>query len=366
MAAFFVTGALVINRQMHFMQTKNKGFSDEQVMRIEATQKTRDDGFETTKNTLLTIPGVQYVSKTTAVPGDEFSDTSTVAFKHEGKEYRLASVKVSTDYFNSLQIPLLNGRMFNNSYADQNTKSAIINETAAKKLNLGNPLGAYLSLTDCDSLPIQIVGVVKDFNISGFENPVQPVLFTIGNNACMYQSGGGLLIKINSNQMKQTIAGIEQAWKGIEPDFPARFSFLDENFQQLFSSYSRLEKIINFFTLTAILISLMGLFALTSFLIGQRKKEISIRKVLGAGVSDLTSLLTKGFALLLAIAVCIALPLGWWATNKWLESFAYRVSLDWWMFAAVAIIIIFIALLTISLQTIKAATASPVKNLRTE
>ena len=110
----------------------------------------------------------------------------------------------------------------------------------------------------------------------------------------------------------------------------------------------------------------MGLFALTSFLIGQRKKEISIRKVLGAGVSDLTSLLTKGFALLLAIAVCIALPLGWWATNKWLESFAYRVSLDWWMFAAVAIIIIFIALLTISLQTIKAATASPVKNLRTE
>ncbi len=365
-AAFFITGTLVIRHQMRFMQKKDKGFSDEQVMRIEAIQKTREQGFETTRNILMGIAGVQNVSKTTMVPGDKMADTSTAAFKHAGNEYRMASVKVSNDYFNTLQIPLIKGRMFNNSYADENTRSAIINETAAKKLNLKDLSGAFISFPNCDSLPIQIVGVVKDFNVAGYENTVQPVVFTVNNKACMYQSGGGILVKINGNQVKQTTAAIEQAWKKIEPDFPPRFSFLDENFQQLFSTYTRLEKIINFFTLTAIFISVMGLFALTAFLTGQRRKEISIRKVLGAGLTDLASLLSKDFVVLVVIAVSIALPVGWWAANLWLQGFAYRVSLSWWLFVTAALIIIFIAVLTVSLQTIKAAIANPVNSLRSE
>ncbi len=366
-SAFFITGTLVISRQMHFMQTKDKGFSGEQVMRIQAQQQnTRDKNFEVTKSTLLSIPGVHYVSKTTTVPGDAVPDTSTVSFKCSGKEYRMASVKVSTDYFKTLNIALVQGRLFENSYTDQNTRSAIINEAAAREMNLQNQVGAIISFPYCDSVPVEVIGVVKDFNVSGFENSVQPVVFTIGNKACMFQSGGAVLVKINSNHIQQSVAAIEQVWKKIEPDFPIRYSFLNENFQKLFASYMRLKKIISFFAATAIFISIMGLFALTAFLTGQRTKEIGILKILGAGFNDLASLLSKDFIRLVAIAVTIALPLGWWAANKWLQGFAYRINISWWMFAVAALIVMAIAIVTIGIQTIKASVANPVKSLRTE
>jgi putative ABC transport system permease protein len=365
-SAFFIISTMVISKQMRYMQNKDKGFSGEQVMRLEAMQKIRDDGFDVTRNTLLAIPGVQYVSKTTTVPGDRSTDTATISYKYNGKEYRMASVKVSDDYFKTLNIPLLQGRLFNNSYSDEHTRSAIINESAIKKLNLQDPLGQTITFPYCDSVPVQIIGVVKDFNISGFETAVQPVVFTIGNNTCMFQSGGGILVKINNKNIAQTVTAIEASWKKIDPDFPIRYSFLDENFQRIFASYKQLQVIINFFALTAIFISVTGLFALTAFLINRRTKEIGIRKILGAGTGDLGLLLGKDFVRLTVIAVAIAVPLGWMTANKWLQGFAYRTPLSWFMFLAAALIIVSIAIITMSIQTIKAALANPVKSLRTE
>jgi putative ABC transport system permease protein len=187
--AFFIIATLVISSQMHYMQNKNKGFADDQVMRIEATQKTREAGFVAVRNTLLSIPGVSYVSKTTAVPGDDLflADTTTYHFKYLEKEYRMSSVKISTDYFKTLEVAPLKGRLFTDGYADQNAQSAVINETAVKNLNLAGPLGKTISFPDCDSVPVQIIGVVKDFNTQGFESVVQPVVFTIGNNVCINQ-----------------------------------------------------------------------------------------------------------------------------------------------------------------------------------
>jgi putative ABC transport system permease protein len=335
-------------------------------MRIEATQKTRDDDFETVKNTLLAIPGVQYVSKTTTVPGDKVTDTSTIPYKYAGKEYRMSSVKVSADYFKTLNIGLLLGRLFNNSYADEHTRSAVINETAARKLNLANPIGATITFPYCDTVPTQIVGVVKDFNVMSFESKVQPVVYTIGNNACMFQSGGAMLVKLSGNHLQQSVASIEKVWKNIEPDFPIRYSFLDDNFQKLFAAFIRLQSIISFFAAAAIFISVMGLFALTAFLTSQRTKEIGIRKVLGAGFGDLAALLSKDFVRLVVLAVVIAMPISWWAADKWLDSFAYRINVSWWIFAIAALIVIAIAIITISIQTVKAAVANPVKSLRTE
>jgi putative ABC transport system permease protein len=335
-------------------------------MRLQTTQKTRDKDFDITRNLLLGIPGVQYVSKTTSVPGDGYLDTMTTAFKNAGEEYRMNSTKVSTDYFKTLDIDLVQGRLFNDSYTDQNTRSAVINESAVKKMNLKNPIGSFITFFACDSVPVQIVGVVKDFNVLGFENTILPTVFTIGNKACRFQSGGALLIKINSGRFNNTITGIEQTWKKIEPDYPIKYSFLDENFQKLFSSHLRLQKVISFFAVTAILISVIGLFALTAFLTGQRSKEISIRKVLGAEFKHLTSLLSKDFLKLVLIAVVVATPLGWWASNQWLQTFAYRISMDWWLFLIAALVIIVIAALTIGIQVVKAAVANPVKSLRTE
>jgi putative ABC transport system permease protein len=365
-SAFFIIGTLVIKKQMHFMQTKDKGFSAEQVMRINATQKVRDQEFDLMQNTLLAIPGVQYVSKTTTVPGDPVTDTSTIAFKYAGKEYRMNSVKVSTDYFKTLNVALLKGRSFDDRYSDQNTRSAVINEAAARKLNLEDPLGAVISFPFCDSVPVEIVGVVKDFNVTGFENTVLPVVFTIGNKACRFQSGGSILVKLNSDHLQQSVTAIEQAWKKNEPDYPIRYSFLDDNFQKLFVSHLRLQKVISFFAFAAIFISVIGLFALTAFLAGQRSKEIGIRKVLGADFSHLASLLSKDFVKLVAIAVMIATPLGWWMADKWLQTFAYRTTISWWIFLMTALIVLIIAFITISTQIVKAIVANPVKSIRIE
>jgi len=177
-------------------------------------------------------------------------------------------------------------------------------------MDLSYPVSASIAFPDCDSVPVAIIGVVKDFNVSGLENKVQPVVYTIGNKACRFQSGGAILLKLNSTHMQQPIAAIEQAWKKIEPDFPIRYTFLDENFESLFASYIRLQKIINFFGFAAIFIAVMGLFALTAFLTSQRIKEISIRKILGAGFGDLGLLLSKDFIRLVVIAVVIAMPIG--------------------------------------------------------
>lgn len=365
-SAFFIIGTLIISRQINYMQTKDKGFSGEQVMRLEAMQKTREADFETVRSILLTIPGVQYVSKTTTVPGDNVSDTSTIPYKYNGKEYRMASVKVSADYFKTLNIGLIQGRLFNSSYADQHTRTAVINEAAARKLNLQNADGAIITFPSCDTVPIQVAGVVKNFNVSGFENAVQPVVFTIENKACRYQSGGAILVKLNSAHIQRSVAQIEQIWKSIEPDFPIRYTFLDDNFQKLFASYARVQQIMNFFGFTAILISMMGLFALTAYLTGQRTKEIGIRKILGAGVGNLSLLMSKDFIRLVLIAILIAVPFGWWAAGQWLRSFAYRAEINGWIFIAAALIVIIISFLTIGIQTIKAATANPVKSLRRE
>ncbi len=365
-SAFFIIATLVISSQMRYMQNKDKGFSDTQVLRIQTTQKTRDTDFDAVRNTLLSIPGVANVAKTTTVPGDKGLDTSTFSFKSAGKEYRMASVKISLDYFKTLQVDLVQGRLFTNNYSDQNTRTAIINETAAKKMNDPDPIGKTITFPYCDSVPLQIVGVVKDFNVHGFETAVQPVAYTIGNKACMFQSGGAILVKLNTNHMQQSVAAIEQAWKKIEPDFPIRYSFLDDNFQQLFLSYLRLQKIITFFAIIAILISVMGLFALTAFFTKQRTKEIGIRKVLGATVAHLAALISKEFIYLVLLSVLIITPIAWWAMNKWLQTFIYRINISWWIFGIAAFLVLFIALVTVSFQAIKAAIANPVKSLRTE
>ncbi len=366
-SVFFIISILVIKSQMNFMQDSDKGFSGQQVMRIETSQKTREDGFDHMREQLTELPGVSYVSKTTKVPGDLlFVDTSTIGFKYAGKEYRLASIKISKDYFKTLSVPMVAGRMFNDEVGDQKTRSCIINESAVKKLGLTDPVGRVITFPSCDSIPVKIVGVVKNFNTLGFENTVQPEVYTMGNNACMFQSGGAVLVKISGDHLQQTVAAIQQQWKKIEPDFPIQYSFVDDNFQQVFIAYNRLQQIITFFTSVAITISIMGLFALTAFFCRRRSKEISVRKVLGATITQLAFLLSKEFVYLILLSVVMITPIGWWAMEKWLQTFAYHINLGGWIFLAAAIISLCIALLTISFQAIKTAIANPVKSLRSE
>lgn len=366
-AAFFIIGIVIVDRQLHYMQRFDKGFSGEKVLRIQALMmKTREDNFEQVKNSLLSISGVQTVAKTTKVPGDQFSDTSTMNFKYRGELHRLGSVKVSKDYFETLDIKLIDGRLFTNSYSDQHTRAAIINETAAMKLGLQRAGGTYITYPDCDSIPMEIVGIVKDFNVLGLEQQIQPAVFTIGNDACIFQSGGAILVRLEGGDIGKQVTAIEQLWKSVEPGFGFRFSFLDENFQQLFSNHIRLQRIVTFFGFTAIAIAVMGLFALTAFLIGRRTKEISIRKILGANAIDLGLLLGKDFIRLIAVAVMATIPLGWWAADMWLQSFAYRITLSGWLFAAAVGSILIVAACTICINILKVSRTNIAENLRDE
>ena len=303
LSAFFIIGIIVINRQMDFMQTKDLGFNPSQVIRIDATQKDREENFSVVRNELLSIPGVEYVAKSTAVPGSKVADTSSLEFRCAGKKVRLISDKVSIDYFKTMNIQLLKGRLFENGRAEDLDNTAIINETAMKKTGVANPIGQLIYFPFCDSIPYTIVGVVKDFNVQGLQNQVNPSIYTTSNAHCAYKSGGAILVKIKTEHAQQTLAGIEAVWKKIEPAFPIRYSFLDQDFRSLLAEYIRVGKIISFFTLISIIIAAIGLFALTSFLAQQRVKEIGIRKILGASVSTITILLSKDFIRLVIIAI---------------------------------------------------------------
>ncbi|MBC7935266.1 MAG: ABC transporter permease [Rhizobacter sp.] len=365
-ATFFITGTLIIRNQMRFMQEKDKGFNSSQVMRLEAPQRIRDKNFDVTRSRLLAVPGVELVSKTTMVPGDAFNDTSTMAFMYAGQPHRMNSVKISPDYFSTLNIQLSKGRLFDDRTADAHCMSAIINETGAKQLNIRQPGGEHIYFPGCDSLPVQVVGIVKDFNTQSFESAVKPVVFTMGNNNCLMQSGGGILVKLNGADLKAAVAGVETVWNNIEPNMPIRYSFLDDNFQKLFASNIRVQKMISLFSLSAIIISLLGLFALTSFLINQRTKEIGIRKILGARLADVGLLVSKDFIKLILVAVVIAMPLAWLATDKWLQTFYYRINNNLWTFFLAAALILLPAITTILLLAVKAARSNPAKSLRTE
>ncbi|TVZ25838.1 putative ABC transport system permease protein [Gillisia sp. Hel_I_86] len=364
--SFFIIAIIVINKQLNYIQSKDKGFSEEQLVRIESSQNTRDTNFETVRDQLLEIPGVEAVAKTTNVPGDKYADSSTVNFSFKNEEFKMNSVKISADYFATLETTIMKGRDFQNTGPDQHTTTAIINETAAAKLSSENLLGENLFFPGCEEKPMQIVGIVKDFNVLGFENKVQPAVFTIGNEACMFQSGGAILARLNTRNPKASIDKIETLWKQVEPGTPMRYSFLDDNFQQLFSSYYRLQKVISFFGIIAIVISIMGLFALTTFILKYRVKEIGVRKVLGAEVFNIVALISKDFLILVSLAILFAIPLGWYFMNKWLENFAYKTDLSWWIFILSSLIVLMIAFITIGIKTIKTAMQNPVKSLRTE
>lgn len=362
-SVFFIVSVLVMAHQMDFMKHRDIGFNPQQVIQVEAGQRTREENFEGTRVKLLDIPGVELVSKTTSVPGSVM-DTSHVGFHYEGNSLSLTSVRVSTDFFRTLSIPVLKGRTFMDSHPEDLDNTAIINETAAKRLGIKDPVGSLIRFAACDSVPYQIVGVVKDFQVVGFDSYIAPTLYSISNAHCTYMSGGSLLLKVRTANLEKTIAAIGRLWETVEPGIPLRYSFLDDNFQRLFNDYNRLQHIVHVFTLVSILISIMGLLALTVYMTEQRVKEIGIRKVLGASVSSIVGLLSKDFLILVIISISIASPIAWYLLEYWLRDFAYRTDVSWYLFAMAGAGTLLIAFATVGLQSLKAAGANPVASLK--
>jgi putative ABC transport system permease protein len=255
------------------------------------------------------------------------------------------------------------GRNFSKQFLTDSS-AIIVNESAAKLLGFSDPINKPIySLTDFKTKSVatyHIIGVVKDFNYNSLRESVTPLTLFYGSQISK------TAIKINTANIKGLITQIETKWKTMAPSQPFSYAFMDEQFNNQYKTEQRISQISITFSLLAILIACLGLFGLVTYAAEQRIKEIGIRKVLGASVTDLVSMLSKDFLKLVAIAAVIAFPVAWWAMHKWLQDFAYRVHISWWVFAVAAIIALLIAVLTISFQAVKAALTNPVKNLRTE
>jgi len=202
---------------------------------------------------------------------------------------------------------------------------------------------------------------MNDFNYETMKQVVEPLCMVLGNNYSTI-----VAVKIDPDNTKNTIVSITSIWKKFAPNQPIRFTFMDENFANMYTDVERMGRIFTSFAILAIIIACLGLFALSAFMAEQRNKEIGIRKVLGASVSGITAMLSKDFVKLVLIAFVIASPIAWWVMSKWLQDFAYQITIGWWMFAIAGFIAVLIALITISFQSVKAALVNPVKSLRSE
>jgi putative ABC transport system permease protein len=270
---------------------------------------------------------------------------------------------VDENYIPTLGMEMAKGRNFSKEFLTDSS-GIIINEATAKLLGFADPLNKILYyLTDIKTKKVttyHVIGVVKDFNYNSLRQTVTPLALLLGSQTSK------IALKINTANIKGLISQIENKWKTIVPGQPFSYSFMDEQFSNIYKAEQRISQISVSFAVLAILIACLGLFGLVTYAAEQRIKEIGIRKVLGASVVNLVGMLSKDFLNLVIISALIAFPIAWWAMNRWLQDFAYRITISWWVFAIAGIAAAVIALVTVSFQAIKAALANPVKSLRTE
>ncbi len=370
LSALLIVCTVIVYRQMNFLHQKDLGFNKEQILYFDVRSGVAEK-VEVFKNELKRSGGVVSVTGGYGLPGDQLAtDGIIVPGKDEGKEQSAIQLLVDHDYIKTMGAQVIAGRDFSRDFATDVDEAFIINETAVKELGFGTPQAAlgkplHWNKWEPDSLnPIKkgkIIGVVKDFHVKSLHEKLSTTIMHIYPEVLVK-----IAVKVKTTELPATIEFIKTTWNKFAPDYPLDYKFLDENFAAMYGSEDKLSTLLWIFTVMAIFVGCMGLFGLAAFSAEQRVKEIGIRKVLGASVLNIVSMLSKTFLKPVAIASLIAFPIAWWAMNSWLQDFEYRITISWTIFLIAAIAALLIALITVSFQSIKAATANPVKNLRTE
>ena len=328
------------------------------------------------RNTVLQVQGVKKVATSDGVVGGQ-NWTNSMNVKGSQNSQLVNFLNVSYDFLDVLRIEMKEGRNFslqfpadtlNNGISggplEQTIGGIILNETAVKDLQVTSPAVGKQILwnSDADTMYyVTIVGVAKDFHFSSLRNEIKPFAFVNNSNRA-----ANFTIKLSTDKVETSLAQIENAWKKFLPDRAFEYTFLDETYATLYQSEERFQKVFISLVILGNIIACLGLLGLATFAAQQRVKEIGVRKVLGASVLNLVTLLSKDFLKLVVIALVLAVPVAWYLMNEWLRDFAYRVNIEWWVFLVAALIAIIIAFITISTQAIKAAISNPVKSLRTE
>lgn len=354
LASFLIIATLTIYSQFQYLTHFETGADESNMVRVDNWRMSHDKA-NLVRSQLLQHPGI------TDVTFKNGGSWGTVARVNDGKQIQFAYESVGVNYLPLLKIQLKEGRNFSTDFPSDSTKSVLINESFAKEAGWTEPLGKEVDFWYKEE-KYTVIGVVKDYHFESLQQKIQPQLFTMtpGNQY------GLSLIKIKPEATTAALTHIEKSFKAVFPFDPYSYAFADDTKRQEYESENRWKKIMIFSAAITIFISCIGLFGLSVLATEKRTKEIGIRKVLGASVQHVATILSRDFLALVLISLLISLPLAWMAANKWLENYPYRISLNWTLFAIGALLVVGIALLTVSFQSIKAALQNPVKSLKAE
>ena len=360
-----IISTLVVYRQLQYLQTKSLGYERDHIITF-SYHPAVASSYEAFRTELLSNNDIKSVGRSTRIPTGRLLD-GLEAQLSRGDSLAPASadiryVLVDNQFLSTYGIGLSAGRMFSSSFG-ADTSSFIINEAAASALGFTLAEDVLGKEFLYGSRKGQLVGVVNDFHFESLHQPIKPTVFYQSTGSQQYRR---VSVKVSGENMPATLGHLGKTWSTFVPDVPLEYTFLDEDFSRLYESEQRQGMVFTIFACIAIAIACLGLFGLSAFTIGQRVKEIGIRKVLGANTSGIVALISKDFLKLVLVAALIAFPLAWWVMHQWLEDFAYRIDIPLWAFIAAAFVAILVAFLTISYQAVKAAMANPVKNLRSE
>jgi putative ABC transport system permease protein len=362
LSVILIVGMFVIQRQINFIQSAKLGFDKDQVIVIRNVGALPGRG-EAVRTSLAQIPDVKSVAECDGMIGGQ-NWTNGLRVKGSNNSHLVNFLSVGYDFIETLGLELKEGRDFSPEFPADTNDAIILNETAVKQLGVLEPaLGQLIVWAEDQDTTYyaKVVGVVKDFHFASLRNEIRPFAFVITPSRTWY-----FALKMSGENMRETLAQIESTWAGMVPNRPFDYYFLDESIDKLYRSEQNFRTVFSAMTALSLVIACLGLFGLSAFTAEQRTKEIGIRKVLGASVTGIVGLLSRDFVKLVLIANLIAWPVAWFAMNRWLQDFAYRIEMNWWVFALAGVSALLIALLTISSQAIKAALANPVEALRYE
>ncbi len=359
-SAGLIFGTLVVKEQLSYIQSKNVGFDKEEILVLRNAFLLGEGNQTALKNELLKNPKVEDVSVSPFVPAGPSDNSVSQIFKNGKFLRRSMQYYIDDAYLSVMGMELLKGRNFSKDFGSEQNK-AIINESAAKAFGLGeNPIGkTFERATENGDETVTVIGVVKDFHHESLRRAIEPLILSYGSTA-------GLIVRAKTTDMKELIADAGQLWNSLNTDETFSYTLLDESYRQTYVAEQKMGTVLGIFAVLTIFVACLGLFGLVTFTAEQRFKEIGIRKVLGSSIAQIVALLSKDFLRPVGISFLVAFPLGYYFIDLWLQDFAYRITLDWHMFALAGLFTLLIALLTISYKAFCAAVQNPVKSLRTE
>ncbi len=367
-AVALIACSAIIYRQMSYMHQKNLGFNKDQVLTFHLESDEARRQVQALKNELRKSPLIEDVSAASNPIGNNNIGTNGMFFEQNGVMPTSTQVvqkfSVDSDYLNTLEIKLVKGRNFSESFPSDALGAVLVNEALVKKMGWQEPIGKRVKyyLGQDKTAEARVVGVVADFHTYSLQHKIEPLVLQMPAPA----EKDNLYVRIQPEKTSQALAYISQVYRTFDPSESPTFHFLDQNFSQQYKAEQKQGQVLLSFTIMAVLIACFGLFGLVAFAAEARTQEIGVRKVLGASVGSVVILLSKDFLKLVGIAVVIALPVAWYLAGQWLQNFAYHVDIEWWIFAGAGLLAVGIALLTVSFQSVKAALMNPVKSLRSE